>query len=137
MVNAIAEWADYSAGYPGAAALRAAGFSGAVRYIGLGTGSKLMTAAEYRDFEANNFDFHLVAEYDTHDAEHGYATGRANAHIAVDDARAKGIPDIRPNGKPVGIASAADEHLYGGTIQVGVDYARGFHDGRVESGWRG
>ncbi|PKV95933.1 uncharacterized protein DUF1906 [Amycolatopsis echigonensis] len=121
-MQSIARWADFSAGWPGAAALKAAGYTGAICYVGLGSGTKRLTAAHYQDCVANGLQVLLVAEYDTHDAEHGYATGHANAQLALDDARALGIPDT------VGIACVADEHLTPDQIPTAVEYARGFHD---------
>jgi glycoside hydrolase-like protein len=115
-------WADYSAGYPGAATLAAAGFSGAIRYIGKGTAGKRLTAAERADFDAHRFPYLLVCELDTHDAEGGYESGKAYGAVALADARAKGVPDS------VGIACAADEHLTTAQVPTAVDYARGFRD---------
>lgn len=115
-------WADYSGGYPGAASLAAAGFSGAIRYIGKGTAGKRLTAAERQDFDAHGFAYLLVCELDTHDAEGGYAAGRSFAQVALADARANGVPDS------VGIACAADEHLTTAQIPGAVEYARGFRD---------
>ena len=61
----MSTWADYSAGYPGAVALKAAGFFGAIRYIGKGSAGKLLTAAERADFDAHAFPYLLVCELDS------------------------------------------------------------------------
>jgi hypothetical protein len=119
---AIATWADYSGGYPGGAALRAAGIAGVIRYVGLGSSSKRITRAEYLDLVANGIEVRLVAELGTHDAEGGYAAGVANARAALADARALGIPDT------VGIAAACDEHLTSAQVPTAVQYAHGFAD---------
>lgn len=115
-------WADYSGGYPGAASLRAAGFTGAIRYIGEGGSGKRLTASERADFDANGFPYLLVCELDVTDAEGGYSRGQAFAQAALADARAKGVPDS------IGIACAADEHLATSLIPAAVEYARGFKD---------
>lgn len=116
------KWADYSGGYPGGAALKAAGFTGVIRYVGIGRSTKRITGAEYRDLVAHGLEVLLVCELDTHDAEGGYNAGVSNARAALADARNLGIPDS------VGIAAAADEHLNSAQVAVAVQYVRGFHD---------
>src|SRR5690348_15649807 len=103
------QWADYSGGRPSGAALKAAGFGGVIRYIGLGSEGKQLTAAEYRDLVASGVQVLLVAEANTSDAwgtetDDDFSRGAANARIALADARAQGVPDW------VGIACAADAH---------------------------
>lgn len=115
-------WADYSAGYPGAAALKAAGFEGAIRYIGEGSSGKRLSASERADFDAHGFSYLLVCEFDIHDAEGGYSRGQQYAVDALADARYKGVPES------VGIACAADEHLTAAQVPAAVEYARGFRD---------
>lgn len=119
-------WADYSGGRPPGAALRAAGFGGVIRYVGLGGPSlpaKRITAAEYQDLVRNGIQVLLVCEGDTTDAWGGYRAGVANAQTALNDARALGIPDS------VGIAAAADAHAANqAQINAAVEYARGFRD---------
>lgn len=121
------QYADYSAGRPSGAALKAAGFSGVIRYIGLGSEGKQLVASEYRDlvatFGAQNVL--LVAEAGTGDAwgtdtDDDYARGVANGKIAVADARAQGVPDWVP------LACAADAHAQAFQIDDVVRYARGF-----------
>lgn len=118
----MGKWGDYSGGRPTAAALKAAGYTGVIRYIGLGSAGKRITNAEYQDLTSHGLQVLLVAELNTHDAEGGYQAGRANATTALADARILGIPDT------VGIAAACDEHLTGAQIPAAVDYARGFQD---------
>jgi hypothetical protein len=115
-------WADFSGGRPGAAALKAAGFTGVIRYIGLGSAGKLITAAEYADYAVSGVQVLLVVELNTTDAQGGYAAGVANATIALNDARGMGLPDS------VGIAAACDEHLTAGQITTCLAYVQGFRD---------
>lgn len=119
----MALWADYSGGRPTGAALRAAGFAGVIRYVGLGGSAKRITADEYRELRSAGIDVLLVAELATGDAWGGYSAGLANARAALDDARALGIPDT------IGIAAAADAHAANqGQIAAAVEYTRGFRD---------
>lgn len=115
-------WVDYSGGRPGGAALKAAGITGAIRYVSAGSAGKLVTAAEYADLVAHGVQVLLVYELGVHDAEGGYTQGAAHAQAALSTARAYGIPDS------VGIAAAADEHLTAGQVPAAVDYVRGFRD---------
>jgi hypothetical protein len=131
-------WADYATGRPPASAIKAAGFGGVIRYIGLGGGATLpykrITAAEYQDHVQNGLQVLLVCEGSTTDAWAGYNAGRANAQIALDDAHALGIPDA------VGIAAAADSHAANqAQIDAAVQYARGFQDvlGKARTGFYG
>lgn len=119
---AQAKWGDYSGGYPGGAALKAAGYTGVIRYVGVGSAGKRITAAEYKDLVTHGLKVLLVCELNTHDAEGGYNAGHAKATAALADARALGIPDS------VGIAAACDEHLTASQIPTTVDYVRGFRD---------
>src|ERR1700758_526591 len=112
-------YADYSAGRPGGAALRAAGFSGAIRYLFAGSAGKLITAAEYADLVANGLDVLCVVERGTTDADGGYTAGESTAQAALACARALGIPD------DVVICAANDKPGYS---QADVDYVRGFRD---------
>jgi hypothetical protein len=124
----MALWADYSAGRPSGAALKAAGFSGVLRYVGLGSSKKRINAAEYQDLVASGIEVLLVAELGTNDAwgsgsDDDYARGKANAQAALQDARAAGVPDS------VGIAAAADAHAASRQqINDAVAYTRGFRD---------
>lgn len=137
----MAIYGDYSAGRPGGKALRDNGFVGAIRYIGLGSAGKRLTAAEYQDLVANGITVLLVVEYDTHDAwgtdnntVNAYWRGRANAQIGLDEARAIGVPDW------VGMAAAADAHAaFQLQIDCAVQYARGFRDvlGQARTGFYG
>lgn len=117
-----AVWADFSSGRPGAVALKNMGITGVIRYVGVGSASKRITASEYADYTANGVQVLLVVELGVHDAEGGYAAGVNNATGALRDARSLGIPDS------VGIAAASDEHLAASQITTSLAYVQGFRD---------
>lgn len=103
--------------------MRAAGFTGVLRYIGLGREGKQIHRAEYEDYVAHGLGALLVAELGIDDAwasRDDYEIGAARARIAVADARAEGIPDS------VGIAWAADSHATTSQVRDAVTYGRGF-----------
>lgn len=124
------QWADYSAGRPSGKALLAAGFGGVIRYVGLGSASKRITANEYADLTRSGVQVLLAAELATGDAwganadtVAAYARGKAYAQMALGDARSLGIPDS------VGIAACADAHAVSAAqIACCVEYAKGFRD---------
>lgn len=127
------EYADFSGPPPGAKALKAAGFSGVIRYIGLGSEFKQIHRAEYVDYVTNGMDVLLVAELHTTDAwqaadDYGY--GVQNALIARADARNEGIPDYEP------IFWAADAHATASQVADSLEYGRGFQSvlGRAGTG---
>lgn len=134
------QYADYSAGRPAGAQLKAAGFGGVIRYIGLGSEGKQLIASEYKDlvtvFGAQNVL--LVAEAGTGDAwgtetDDDYARGVAYGKTSVADARAQGVPDWVP------LACAADAHAQVFQIDDVVRYARGFEAavGKTRCGFYG
>lgn len=134
------QYADYSGGRPSGAALKAAGFSGVVRYIGLGGEGKQLIASEYKDLVATFGAQHvlLVAEAGTGDAwgtetDDDYARGVAYGNLSVADARAQGVPDWVP------LACAADAHAQAFQIDDVVRYARGFEAavGKARCGFYG
>lgn len=132
----LGKWADYSGGRPSGATLKADGYIGAIRYVGLGSAGKRITAAEYQDLAKNGIQVVLVAELNTNDAwvaADDYAAGVAHANTARADARALGIPDSVP------ILAAADSHATAGQVADAVKYARGFNDalGHATSGTYG
>ncbi|WP_336156628.1 glycoside hydrolase domain-containing protein [Amycolatopsis sp. VC5-11] len=136
----MARWADYSAGRPSGAALRKAGFSGVIRYIGLGSEGKQLVASEYRDLvgEFGAANVLLVAEAGTGDAwgtetDDDYGRGVAYGRTALSDARAQGVPDW------VGLACAADAHAQAFQLDDVVRYASGFRDavGQARCGFYG
>lgn len=123
------QYADYSGGRPSAAALKAAGFSGVVRYVGLGSPGKLLTASEYRDLTAGGLDVLLVAELGTGDSwgsstDDDYGRGRANATAGLNHAKNCGVPDSK-----LFIFGASDAHTSAQwQINDTIDYMRGFRD---------
>lgn len=133
----MARWLDFSGSPPGAATIAANGYVGVLRYIGLGGTWKHIQAAEYQDYVAHGLKVMLVAQSGTDDAwgsADDYAAGRNAAVAAVNDARAKGIPDS------VHIACAADAHAANQQqINDSVRYAAGFASvlGTTRSGFYG
>ena len=133
----MARWLDFSGSPPGAATIAANGYVGVLRYIGLGGTWKHIQAAEYQDYVAHGLKVMLVAQGGTDDAwgsADDYAAGRNAAIAAVNDARAKGIPDS------VHLACAADAHAANQQqIDDSVRYAAGFASvlGRSRSGFYG
>ena len=123
-------WADYSAGRPGGAALKAAGFSGVLRYVGTPGRTKNITSAEYADLIAHGLQVLLVYEDTTSDALGGYSAGVAHAQAAATDAHNCGIPTS------VGIAASSDMHLTAAQVTVALEYVRGFRDtlGKPQAG---
>lgn len=124
----MARWADFSGRPPGAAALKAAGFVGVLRYIGLGSEGKQIHRAEWEDYLRHGLLVLLVAELGTNDAWAAlddYATGRARAELALADVRAEAPASVDPG--RVRISCAADAHASSaGQISDAVAYSRGF-----------
>jgi hypothetical protein len=87
---------DYSAGFPGAQAIRDAGYAGAVRYIGFPDRRKCATASELADFMANQIGMALVYENTLTEWRGGYSAGQAGAHRARNHANSIGFPSDRP-----------------------------------------
>lgn len=87
---------DYSAGFPGARAIKAAGYVGAVRYIGSPGNRKCATAAELDDFNAHGLGMALVFEQTAGQWRNGFEQGKRDARLARDHADAIGFPRNRP-----------------------------------------
>jgi hypothetical protein len=114
---------DYSAGIPGAAAIKAAGFKGAVRYIGLPGFTKNTDAAELADFDAHGLGMALVFEWHAHDWRGGHAAGVRYYRQARNHANAIGFPASRP------IYMAVDQDVVTpAEFQAAVDYIAGAID---------
>lgn len=92
----VAKVLDYSAGFPGAAAIKAAGYIGAVRYIGFPDRRKCTTAAELADFTRHGLGMALVYEDHTRDWLGGWSQGRDAAERARRHATSIGFPRDRP-----------------------------------------
>ncbi|WP_086852406.1 glycoside hydrolase domain-containing protein, partial [Amycolatopsis kentuckyensis] len=87
---------DYSAGRPTAAAVRAAGHVGVVRYAGTPGRVKNITKAEFQDMDRNGVGVALVFEDSIGDALKGRPRGVTAAQAIVADAAAIGFPTSRP-----------------------------------------
>ncbi len=86
---------DYSSGHPGGAALKAAGIGFAARYVSH-TPSKNISAVEATDLAAHGVWTVLVWETTANRAGAGRAAGIADAHDALAQATAAGMPPGRP-----------------------------------------
>lgn len=86
---------DYSSGHPGGAALKAAGKAFAARYVSH-TPSKNVSLAEAADLAAHGVSTVVVWETAANRAGAGRAAGIADAHDAVAQATAAGMPGDRP-----------------------------------------
>lgn len=92
----MAQVLDYSAGLPGALAIARAGFTGAVRYIGLPDRRKCTTRAELEDFSRNGLGMALVFEEASGNWRKGFQQGQWDARRARNHANAIGFPVGRP-----------------------------------------
>jgi hypothetical protein len=86
---------DYPWSHPGGAALRAAGFKFACRYLSHDTGKNL-SRAEADDLAAHGVWCVVVWESTASRALSGYSGGAADAHTALAQATACGMPAGRP-----------------------------------------
>lgn len=111
---------DYSVGFPGAEAIKSAGYDGAVRYIGFPDRRKCTNRGELNDFSANQLGMALVFENNTSDWRYGFTQGQASARRARDHANAIGFPADRP------IYMAVDRVVAtSGEFATMVEYLRG------------
>jgi hypothetical protein len=124
----MAEALDYSAGFPGAARIKAAGYVGAIRYIGFPGRRKCTNRAELDDFTANGLGMALVYQDGTGDWLGGYDGGRAAAGRARGHADSIGFPGDRPIYFAIDrdVVSAPEfnavvEYLRGASSVLGVD----------------
>lgn len=116
----MAQVLDYSAGVPGAAAIKAAGYVGAVRYIGFPTRRKCTSAAELADFTRHGLGMALVYEDTADDWRGGRARGREAGARARAHATQIGFPTSRP------IYMAVDRDVVTDTeFAAAVEYLRG------------
>jgi hypothetical protein len=122
----MAQVLDYSAGFPGASAIRNAGYLGAVRYIGFPSRVKCTTAGELRDYSAHGRGMALVYQDGTGDWLGGYGGGQTAGRRAREHADAVGFPITRPVYFAIDrdIVTAADfstvvEYLRGASTIVG------------------
>lgn len=111
---------DYSAGLPGARAIKSAGYAGAVRYIGFPDRRKCTTRNELNDFDANDLGMALVYEDKATDWQGGAQQGQAAGRRARDHANAIGFPADRP------IYMAVDQDVVSaGQFATMIEYLRG------------
>lgn len=111
---------DYSAGKPGAAAIKRAGYGGAVRYIGFPSRVKCTDRAELADFTRHGLGMALVFEDHTEDWLGGFSHGRDAGARARNHANQIGFPRDRP------IYMAVDRDVVtSGEFGVMTEYLRG------------
>ncbi len=111
---------DYSAGFPGAANIKRAGYVGAVRYIGFPDRRKCTTRAELADFDANQIGMALVFEQNAGNWRGGLGQGRIDGRRARDHAN-----DIEfPTGCPIYMAVDQDV-VRTGEFNVMASYLQG------------
>lgn len=116
----MAKVLDYSAGFPGAAAIKRAGYVGAVRYIGYPGRTKCATKAELADFTRNGLGMALVHENTAGDWRRGFGGGREDAARARAHANDIGFPA----GRPIYMAVDQDVVTAAEFAQM-LDYLRG------------
>lgn len=88
---------DYSAGYPGANAVKNAGYAGVIRYLRKEGSSSVrpITKSEFDDMAARNLAVSLVYQHVSKSRiTGGQAAGRHDAQWALARAKELGIPDI-------------------------------------------
>lgn len=81
---------DYSAGKPGAGNIKAAGFAGAIRYVGLPGYTKNTDRAEFLDFQLHGLEMGFVFEWHADDWRGGYDAGMRYYRQARDHVDALG-----------------------------------------------
>jgi hypothetical protein len=114
---------DYSAGFPGAQAIRAAGYAGAVRYIGFPGRRKCTTRAELDDFTAHQLGMALIFE----DTLTTWRTGRAGGQRSAQLARAHATSIGWPTGYPIYFATDQDV-VTAAEFAAMLEYLRGAGD---------
>lgn len=111
---------DYSAGRPGAAAIKAAGYQGAMRYIGQPGATKNTTPLELQDFDAHGLGMGLVFEQRAGNWRGAFARGQIDGSKARQHATSIGFPKDRP------IYMAVDQDVVtGAEFGLMLDYLRG------------
>lgn len=111
---------DYSAGFPGAQAIKDAGYVGAARYIGFPDRRKCTNAAELDDFNRHGIGMALVFEDNVTHWRGGRPAGRQAATLGKAHADAIGIPP----GCPLYLAIDQDV-VNTGEFETMLDYLRG------------
>lgn len=114
---------DYSWARPSGAAIHAAGYSFAMRYLSSGDGGKNIHADEAHDLFSNGVDIGLVYESYVRRPLEGHAAGVADGQTAVAQAEAIGFPH------GCAIYAAADFDATEAQQALIDDYLRGFTEG--------
>lgn len=113
---------DYSAGRIAGAAIKAAGYDFAIRYVedpARQLWTKHLRPDEYRDLIGAGVHVWAVFEVDTTDALGGFAQGTANARRALAGAAWVGYPADQP------IFFCSDRHLSSGEVLTALAYLDG------------
>jgi hypothetical protein len=122
---------DYSAGIPGAKAIKDRGYVGAVRYIGLPGYTKNTDADELADFNRHGLGMALVWEHYAGDWRGGRAAGWEHYRKARAHASAIGFPENRP------IYMAVDQDVVtADEFRLATDYVRGAIEAAGNAQWR-
>lgn len=116
----MVEGVDYAFTTVSESALFAAGKRFAMRYVGPGSSTKHLTAAERDRIWAAGMDIVLLAEGAADSALGGYNTGVAHGEQARDAAEALGAPQDRP------IYAAVDFDVTASQWSLVAQYLRGF-----------
>jgi hypothetical protein len=114
---------DYSGGFPGAQAIRAAGYAGAVRYIGFPGRRKCTTREELDDFTAHQLGMALIFE----DTLTTWRTGRAGGQRSALSARTHADSIGWPAAHPIYFATDQDVVTAAEFAEM-VEYLRGAGD---------
>lgn len=134
---------DYSAGYPGARAVRDAGHGGVIRYLRKEGTSRVrpITSAELADMRAHGLAVALVYQaVSTSRVTEGRAAGQHDARWALAQAAAIGAPEPRCVYFAVDFDAqpgAADEYFRGAADVLGVARVGGYGSWRVLTHLRG
>jgi LysM repeat protein len=115
--------ADFSWGRPGAQALKDAGFTGVIRYLGDDTSGKVLNQAERDEYFGAGLDIRLVWEDEANACKGGHDRGVQDGSRALSQAQALGLP------KGFGIYSAVDYDAPESDQPVINDYFNGFNEG--------
>jgi hypothetical protein len=119
----VSQVLDYSTGFPGAAAIKRAGYVGAVRYIGFPGRPKCTTRDELAEFDTHRIGMALVFENNITDWRGGFGAGQVSGSRARDHANAIGFPADRP------ICMAVDQDVVRTReFDTMVEYLRGAGD---------
>lgn len=140
------KYIDYSSGTISGAAIKAAGYKGALRYITSpdrmnppGANQKHMTWEEYNDHKANGLDTVFIFQGNTADADSGFSGGVANAQRAVAGMKSLGAPLDTPvfftNDRPtLPNPESWRQYLLGARSVLGRVGQYGFRNA-IDAGW--